>query len=653
MPRARGGGEVWAVRDKLGDRTLALKILSEGAGEAEVLALVRGRWRSPVSKGSASRRSSRSGRSARAGGGTWCASSSWAKPRRRSGRGEGRPARAFGARVRSTDGDPSRGLAPRRSQAGEHHRRRRGRGTLVDLGLAAPWRDGGTSAQGLTPKYAAPELFAGADHRTRRGVRALGATLGEGLARRGWQMDDGKRVALAKVAARADRRAERSLPERRRTRERAAAAGLTAPGVTKTRADAAWPVVGLEATAERLAAAARARAGPKRSPSKGPRARGERRRSPPAGSHGRLGVEGRAVAAIEAPRPGMTAHEAVELELATWRDAIAKLTIVVDDADALDEAARVALRAASEQGARLVGVGGRQALSRIAKGRCSTFDVPPLDDAVAEELVRRAMPSLPDALRARLVARAESRLRSMMRSLAGRVEGGHRAPHEQSSATASSSGGTSNVEQPPLRDARQRLLIGHLRRRAAPLLGRCAKLARAASSSASASSTTIVSFAIASRHVASSSSTASCAVMPGRGASIAATARPSTPSVHATRRASVVRPEPAGPSTASASPGPRRAPRREPFGGRFEADDGPRRIGARVFVTPGAVSPAACRSALRRRRRSGNDRSLRRRSRARRHFASATRLAASSICQPRRASLARRRRRARKPRRVR
>src|SRR5271154_3741664 len=36
-----GGGEVWAVRDKLGDRMLALKVLSEGAGEAEILALVR------------------------------------------------------------------------------------------------------------------------------------------------------------------------------------------------------------------------------------------------------------------------------------------------------------------------------------------------------------------------------------------------------------------------------------------------------------------------------------------------------------------------------------------------------------------------------------------------------------------------------------
>ena len=31
--------------------------------------------------------------------------------------------------------------------------------TLVDLGLAAPWRDSGVMARGLTPKYAAPELL--------------------------------------------------------------------------------------------------------------------------------------------------------------------------------------------------------------------------------------------------------------------------------------------------------------------------------------------------------------------------------------------------------------------------------------------------------------------------------------------------------------
>src|SRR5947207_2375433 len=36
-----GGGEVWAVRDRVSERVLALKVLSADAGEPEVMALVR------------------------------------------------------------------------------------------------------------------------------------------------------------------------------------------------------------------------------------------------------------------------------------------------------------------------------------------------------------------------------------------------------------------------------------------------------------------------------------------------------------------------------------------------------------------------------------------------------------------------------------
>ena len=36
-----GGGEVWSVRDRVTGRSLALKVLAEDAGEAEVMALVR------------------------------------------------------------------------------------------------------------------------------------------------------------------------------------------------------------------------------------------------------------------------------------------------------------------------------------------------------------------------------------------------------------------------------------------------------------------------------------------------------------------------------------------------------------------------------------------------------------------------------------
>src|SRR5262249_39772118 len=57
-----------------------------------------------------------------------------------------------------------------------------GRATLVALGLAATWREGGATPEGLTPKYAAPELFAGEPLTVRAEVYALGATIGEVLA---------------------------------------------------------------------------------------------------------------------------------------------------------------------------------------------------------------------------------------------------------------------------------------------------------------------------------------------------------------------------------------------------------------------------------------------------------------------------------------
>src|SRR5262249_20675915 len=57
-----------------------------------------------------------------------------------------------------------------------------GRTTFVDLGLAAPWREGGTTAEGLTPRYAAPELFAGKPLTVRAEVYALGVALTEALA---------------------------------------------------------------------------------------------------------------------------------------------------------------------------------------------------------------------------------------------------------------------------------------------------------------------------------------------------------------------------------------------------------------------------------------------------------------------------------------
>ena len=213
---AGGGGEVWSVRDRVSGRVLALKVLSAGAGEAEIGALVREAMALSGLEGLGVPRVVAFGTLADGrrylvrelvegasladllenGGGA--------------GNGAGAGAEA-GARwleaiasacdqltIVHRAGLLHGDVKPANIIVGEG-----GRGTLVDLGLAAPWRDGGTTAQGLTPKYAAPELFQGEPLTVRAEVYALGATLGEALSMRGEELAAAARKALAGVAARA------------------------------------------------------------------------------------------------------------------------------------------------------------------------------------------------------------------------------------------------------------------------------------------------------------------------------------------------------------------------------------------------------------------------------------------------------------------
>ncbi len=98
--------------------------------------------------------------------------------------------------------------------------------------------------------------------------------------------------------------------------------------------------------------------------------------------------------------------------------------VIVDDAEQIDEAGMRALREASAAGARLVVVARRDAVAKMVCGEQVAFVVPALDAQSAEELVRRTVPSLPDALRAHLVERTGGRpgaLRAAVLRLAGRA----------------------------------------------------------------------------------------------------------------------------------------------------------------------------------------------------------------------------------------
>ncbi|HVU04628.1 MAG TPA: sigma 54-interacting transcriptional regulator [Polyangiaceae bacterium] len=268
-----------------------------------------------------------------------------------------------------------------------------GRATLVDLGLAAPFREGGTVAPGLTPKYAAPELFDGKPLTVRAEVYALGVALGDILDASGASLGAERRAALSQVVKRAtakDPSARYPSADELAVALRNAA-GLAGPSHA-TRA-LVWPIVGIEGVARRLADAAHALARGARLVLRGKAGAGRsvllRRLA------WTLGVAGKPLAWID----GALGRDesALASELGAPRS-FPDLTIVVDDSDELAAPCLALLRRANEAGARVVLAGG----GPLAEG-ATPFDVPPLEAPAAHELVRRAVPSLTDNLVRRVV----------------------------------------------------------------------------------------------------------------------------------------------------------------------------------------------------------------------------------------------------------
>src|SRR5580692_11144221 len=311
-----GGGEVWAVRDRIGSGVLALKVLAEGAGDDKVKALVREAVALSALEGLGVPRVLAFG-SLRDG--------------RRYMLRELVEGQSLQAVMEDTHGpDWLEPLARASEQLTVLHRAgllhgdikpanvivsREGRATLVDLGLAAPWREGGTVPQGLTPRYAAPELFEGEALTVRAEVYALGATLADGLGRRGEELATGTRAALSKIAA----RATEALPSARYpsvdelSSALRVAAGLAAKMFPE---EAAWPVLGYDMAADALLARVKSLGPGQALAVLGPEGSGKTTLARRVGWT--LGVEGRPLATIEAPRGGMTSREAVELELSPW-----------------------------------------------------------------------------------------------------------------------------------------------------------------------------------------------------------------------------------------------------------------------------------------------------------------------------------------------
>jgi transcriptional regulator with GAF, ATPase, and Fis domain len=410
-----GGGEVWSVRDRFTRGEFALKLLAKESGARELAALVREAVALSGLEGLGVPRVVRFGRLPKSGRAFMLRELVEGKSLEELIRDGATLETLVAALARAADqltlvhragflhGDvkPANVIVEANGSA-----------TLVDLGLAAPWREGGAPAEGLTPRYAAPELFEGRPLTVRAEVYALGVTLGEILeATRAAERAPAVAQELRAVVARAtaERQDDRypSVDELAQVVRRAS--GLPSPPPATLGDVVLWPIVGIDSTSASLLDAALAL----------PRGGVLRVSGPPLSGRSALlrrlawslGAEGQPIAAVDDPNSA----QSFAAELDAHAD-LGGVVVLVDDADAVDDAGFERLSRARAAGARLVLVGG----TRFREG-AAEFAVPPLDERAAMDLVRRAVPSLTDKLLRRVVELGGGRpgeLRRLVRLIA-------------------------------------------------------------------------------------------------------------------------------------------------------------------------------------------------------------------------------------------
>ncbi len=425
-----GGGEVWAVNDRLTGSTLALKVLGAAASEAEVMALVR----------------EATALSGLEGLGVPMVIAFGTLPDESHARYLVRelvPGMSLQDLLeRRREGEATAGWLGPLLDAAEQltvlHRAGllhgdvkpaniivdlTGRGTLVDLGLAAPLTARGTQARGLTPRFAAPELLAGEPLTVRAEVYALGASLDMALEYRAGRLADDVAGRLFAIAERATRKKpEDRYPSADELAQAIRSVEALQPARIAT--TAALPVHGVDAMAHDLGQLV-AEASPRRGGATAIALSGEQ-------GSGRstlarrlawtLGATGRPVAYLEPRRLTLDHAEAVRIERETWKARAGELCFVVDDWAALSAGARREVLAACEDGAKLVGVAAPDAFPGF--GKVTPFAMPPLDRRSARDLVQRVIPSLPEALTEYLIDASGAlpgRLRSALVQLENQV----------------------------------------------------------------------------------------------------------------------------------------------------------------------------------------------------------------------------------------
>jgi len=421
-----GGGEVWSVRDRITGRTLALKLLAEGSSATEVDALVREATALSGLEGLGVPKVLRFGRLGSSGRAYMVRelvegqslTEVLAQP------GQARVAlSAVGAvaelltrlhRARLLHGD----VKPANIIVGVD-----GRATLVDLGLAATFHEGGARPHGLTPRYAAPELFEGGALTVRAEVHALGATLRDVLEAQGPELSDAERSALEEVVVRAlEPRPEARYPS---VDELANALYRAVELAEPSALPAAWPILGLDAAARELASRVRDLPRGGGLVIVGPQGSGRstllRRLA------WTLGVEGRPTAWLEplargsdgALPDGAGLRQALEVELGP-EPAAEALVLLVDDAERLDAELCARLGRLRAAGARLVLVA--PAAAAVEGPTMALHAMQPLSEELGRELVLRAVPSLGESVASYVVERSggwPGAIRSIVERIAG------------------------------------------------------------------------------------------------------------------------------------------------------------------------------------------------------------------------------------------
>ncbi|NUO49007.1 MAG: tetratricopeptide repeat protein, partial [Polyangiaceae bacterium] len=281
----------------------------------------------------------------------------------------------------------------------------------------AAFREGGTRPLGLTPRYAAPELFEGGALTVRAEVFALGATLGDVLEVVRGGLDARTASALSEIVE----RATRSRPEERFTSADEFASELrrAAPSILgngRAVAGAAWPIVGLDEPSRALFERVTKLEAGGGVVVTGPLLAGKstllRRLA------WSLGAYGRHVAWVQG---GDQAMGELDLEMA-GASSPSDVVLLVDDADRLPDSAGARLGELRAQGARVVIVTGAGGDAPIPGPTLEVFEIAPLGSNVVRDLALLAIPSLPQLALARVLELAEGRP-GRLRAVVERLDG--------------------------------------------------------------------------------------------------------------------------------------------------------------------------------------------------------------------------------------